>query len=396
MRKKVFDMDLASVVALGIGSIVGAGIFALLGQVVMEAGDRTYYSFLIAGITALFSGYSYSRLAAAYPRSGGLTDYFHIAFKSKWISGTLTIIYLLTSAVSISMMAKSFGIYATEFIDYIPPVDNYVNFFATLLIVALAILNMIGAEEVGWTEIFLVSFKFIVLSSLVVSAFWEFDTTALQQLEHTPNISFLGSIGITFFAYAGYGVITNAATDVQNPQQTITQAIYITIILVMMLYMGLAFVVINYIPVAELNANPDTAVATAARHLLGDWGYNIMYLTAVIAFISGISATFFSMFRITRSMAQQKILPHFYMRKFWLHGTYGNMFTSLLIIIATIYFDFNSIVNLASGAYLVSYLAIFAANWKLRRETVSSPAMILSGIGLMLFILVAFVISIVS
>lgn len=88
MQLKKYGLNLISVTALGIGSVVGAGIFALLGQVIMMAGDQTYYAFIIAGVAALFSGYSYSRLAAAYPDSGGLTDYFHIAFKKiliKWI-----------------------------------------------------------------------------------------------------------------------------------------------------------------------------------------------------------------------------------------------------------------------------------------------------------------------
>ena len=80
MQLKKYGLNLISVTALGIGSVVGAGIFALLGQVIMMAGDQTYYAFIIAGVAALFSGYSYSRLAAAYPDSGGLTDYFHIAF----------------------------------------------------------------------------------------------------------------------------------------------------------------------------------------------------------------------------------------------------------------------------------------------------------------------------
>lgn len=113
---------------MGIGSVVGAGIFALLGQVIMMAGDQTYYAFIIAGVAALFSGYSYSRLAAAYPDSGGLTDYFHIAFKKRWVVGTFSLIYMMTSAVSICMMAKSFGIYAVKLFPHVQDT----NFLLTL------------------------------------------------------------------------------------------------------------------------------------------------------------------------------------------------------------------------------------------------------------------------
>ena len=111
-----------------------------------------------------------------------------------------------------------------------------------------------------------------------------------------------------------------------------------------------------------------------------------MFAAAIIAFISGISATYFSVFRISYALAEQKI----YHKRFWEHGTYGNALSVAVLTLATIYFDFNSIVNLASGAYLVSYLAVFAASWVLRRETGASPVLILLGSALMVFILVMF------
>lgn len=393
MRLKKFDMGLLSIVALGIGSIVGAGIFALLGQVVMQAGDKTYYAFVIAGIAALFSGYSYSKLAGKYPDSGGLTDYFKIAFKSKVISGFLSFVYYFTSAVSICMMAKSFGIYANELVQKLTPAE-VTNIAAVTLILSLAFLNMMGSADVGRAEILLVGIKMFILLSIIVMALIKFDLLSDKSSIQPTALSFMGSVGITFFAYAGYGVITNAAADVANPRRTITLGIYLTILIVILMYIGLAFVVLNYIPAAELEANADTAVAIAAQKLFGTWGYGLIYFAAFIAFISGISATFFSIFRISQSLGEQGILPKFYYERFWGKASYGNVLSTFLILLATIYFDFTSIVNLASAAYLVSYLAIFVANWVLRKETKSSPFMILFGTLLMLVILIAFLISI--
>ena len=84
----------------------------------------------------------------------------------------------------------------------------------------------------------------------------------------------------------------------------------------MALYLGLAFVVLKFVPLEQLNLNADTAAASAARSLLGTWGYGAVYFAAVLSFITGISATFFSIFRISRSLAKQKILPRFYIKKF--------------------------------------------------------------------------------
>lgn len=395
MQIRKFDMNLPGVISLGIGSIVGAGIFALLGQVILLAGEQTYYAFIIAGIAAMFSGYSYARLAGRYHNDGGLSQYFHLAFPSKWISGSLTIIYMLTSAISISMMAKSFGIYATEFFDQIPPSSFWINSFAVGLIASMVILNMLGATDVGRSETILVAVKVIILLALIVAAFLHPQLRLSHMPLHPDNMDFLRSIGITFFAYAGYGVITNAAADIQNPQKNITRAIYLTLFFVMSLYIGLAYVVLNYTPGSELISNADTAVAAVARKLMGEWGYAAIYIAAVIAFISGINATFFSIFRINKSLAEQHILPHIYVQKMWRFGTWGNLLTATVIILATICFDFSAIVNLSSAAYLVSYLGIFAANWKLRKETASSPFVIILGTVIMLFILVTFIISLI-
>lgn len=199
MQLKKYGLNLISVTALGIGSVVGAGIFALLGQVIMMAGDQTYYAFIIAGVAALFSGYSYSRLAAAYPDSGGLTDYFHIAFKKRWVVGTFSLIYMMTSAVSICMMAKSFGIYAVKLFPHVQDTNFFINAAACFLIVGLAALNMQRSKDVGNTEIVMVSIKMGILLSLIIAALIHYDIAEKMQTIPFNEVKFMGSIGVTFF-----------------------------------------------------------------------------------------------------------------------------------------------------------------------------------------------------
>ncbi len=395
-QKKTKDLDLLNVISLGLGSIIGAGIFALLGQVILLAGDRTYLAFIIAGIAAMFSGYSYARLSGRYPQSGGLTDYFHLAFKHKFVSGTLSVTYMLASAISIAMLAKSFGIYASEFFHHIPPSPLWINTFAVGLVVVLALLNMQNASDVGWAETFIVVLKISILIIIIGAALWRTDLKLPTPLFPELNtLDFMRSIGVTFFAYAGYGVITNAAANVDKPKRTITLAIYLTLAIVMLIYLNLAYVVLNYTPTDELLKNAETAVASVAQKLLGKFGYNFLYLAAVLAFISGINATFFSMYRISQALGKFKVLPDIYIKPFWRNGTLGNVLTTFLIILSIIFMDFSSIVNLSSAAFLLSYIGIFAANWKLRHETDSSPVLIIAGSILMSIILICFIISLI-
>lgn len=393
--QKKANLSFINVLAIGIGSIVGAGIFALLGQVMLISGSLTYASFLIAGAAAVFSGYSYAKLSARYPVSGGLTDFFHIAYKNRWLSGGLTILYMLTSAISISMMAKSFGIYAAHLAPDFAHPEWLVNITATALIVGMAFLNMLGAQDSSRAETYLVALKLLILLSLFAAGVWSYDAATANHLPAPAAQSFWGGIGVTFFAFAGYGVITNAAGDVKNPQKTIPWAIYTTLLIVTALYCALAFVVINFIDAKQLLAQPNVAVAVAAKKLLGQAGFVMVYLTIFIAYMTGINATYFSIFRISHALADDKELPAFYRRTFWRFGTQGNLFTTSLIVLATLLFDFSAIVNLSSGAFLVCYLAVFTAAWLLRKKINASAAVIGIGFLLMLFIFGAFLYNIV-
>lgn len=391
MKQLKHDMTLPEIIALGIGSVIGAGIFALLGQVVILAGRQTYAAFILAGVAALFSGYSYAKLAGKYHNSGGLTEYFHIAFRSKWVSGGLSLIYVFTSAISISMMAKSFGFYVAGLFNHAVFPAEYINYIALALILLLAVLNMMGASDVGKTEILLVVIKVSILVALVIAAIIQPEFKVDIDFPKPTGNAFMQSVGITFFAYAGYGVITNATADVAKPKRTIVWGIYLTLLIVMLLYLGLAHVVLNYSTAAEIHYNSEIAVTEIARKIMGKTGYFFIYLAAAIAFVSGINATFFSIYRINRSLSEQKILPKFYEEALWRNGTYGNLLTTSIILAATVLFDFSAIVNLSSAAYLVSYLGVFAAAWKLRRETDASGWVIVLGALLMIFIFVAFI-----
>ena len=366
-QAKRFQLGLWQVVSLGIGSIVGAGIFALLGQVLQETGSWTYLSFFISGIIALFCGYAYVRLAGAFPNMGGITDYFHHAFKSKWAAGSLSLIYVFTTLISAGTMAKSFGFYMTSLLPDISWLTA--NVWAAGLIVLLGVFNMMQAKEVGNMEAFLVAFKIGILTLLILAGFARFHEYT-PAFESNPSIaSFFRSVGLTFFAFAGFGVITNATAYVKDPQHTIRRAMFLTIFIVMALYIGLAFVILNYISAAVFEKNVNVAVAVVAEKLLGNIGSFLIYAAAIMAFVTGINASFFAVFRITKSLAEQGILPGFYKRKMIGRGTFGNGLTVGLLTLVTVLFGFDDIVNLSSAAYLVSYLGIFTACFILRKQT---------------------------
>lgn len=386
---KQYQLGLWQVVSLGIGSIVGAGIFALLGQVLQETGEMTYYSFAISGVIALFCGYAYIKLAGAFPSQGGITVYFQHAFPNKWISGTLTLIYVFTTLISAGTMAKSFGFYMDSLLGHLPFLS--VNVWAAGLLILLGLFNMMKANDVGNAEALMVAFKVGILTILIIAGFVEFKSYTPAFTTEPSTSAFFRSIGITFFAFAGFGVITNATAYVKNKEHTIRRAMYLTILLVMTLYIGLSFVVINYISPTVFAQNVNVAVAVVAKQLLGDIGSLLIYAAAILAFFTGVSASYFAVFRITKSLAEQNILPTIYRKKLFGRGTYGNGLSIILLTAITVLFGFNDIVNLSSVAYLVSYLGVFAASFILRKQTHAKFIPISIGFVLMSLLLIGFV-----
>ena len=304
-------LSLWSVIALGIGSMVGAGIFALMGQATLMAGKNVYWSFILGGVAALLSGYTYAKLGSRYPGSGGIMDYFNEAFSHKTLSGALTLIYLGTLVITVALVAKSFGAYASRL--FLP--DRAVTIYSTALFASVAILllgalNMGGARAVGKSEVIMVAFKLLILTVLMLASFGSSVPVGADPIPVKGLDGLLGSVGLTFFAFAGYGMMANTAGNLKNPSRTLPRAIFMAIGLVLALYLILSYVVLSNVPATSLESHTETAVAQAAYPVLGMWGFMAVSVAALIATASAINATMFSMLDISRALARNGALLH--------------------------------------------------------------------------------------
>jgi amino acid transporter len=320
-------------------------------------------------------------------------DYFERAFPSGLLAGTLSVVYLLTLAVTVALVAKSFGAYAANLFGLSGVAGVAASGgFATLAILVLAYVNMAGSGAVGRLEVFFVGFKLLVIMLLVVCGLRGVDVGDVGSLRGVEAGEVFGSVGLTFFAYAGYGMMANTAGSLRDPGRTLPVAIFVAIGVVMALYMVLSFVVLRAIgSPEELAGHADTVLAEVARPLLGVWGGVAVSVAALIASASAINATFFSFLNISRGLAGVGQLPGAFGRRFWREGSKGFAWSVVGMLLVTNLFNLEAIANIASAAFLVCYLAVFVAHWRLRRETGSRGWVIAVGFALMAAILVAFV-----
>jgi amino acid transporter len=384
------SMGVFSVAAIGIGSMVGAGIFALIGQAALAAGQKVWLSFLLGGMVALLSGYSFARLSTRYASEDGALGYFNAAF-SKPIAGTFSLIYVLTLLVAVAMVARAFGAYAERLFFGISSHGVLIDVFAAAIIVAMAILNMVSEGATGWVELVLVGIKLVILSALTVAGIATFDPSMLAPHKAVSATTMFGAIGLTFFAYAGYGTMANAGAAVDRPGTTIPRAIFLSIGLTIVLYVGLSLVLLGSVSPADLAKYADTAVAQAAKPIFGQIGFTMVSIAALLATASAINGTLFGALRIAGGMARNGQFPDAFNVHLWRNWTGGILACILGVIALAVAFELSVIASAASVTFLVAYLGVHLAAWRLAPAIGANRIVIGLGIVSMLAVLVVFV-----
>lgn len=375
-------MNIWSVTALGIGAMVGAGIFALLGQAALLAGREVFFSFLIGGVIALLSGYSFSKLSARYPGRGGLIDYLAEAFPVGIFAGTLSLVYFVTLIISVAVVGKSFGAYAAQLALGDAAGVGAANALAVLMTFAIAYLNLVGSSAVGRAEILFVVVKLGILLLLIVASFSAFNPQHITTGSTVSISTFMSSIGLTFFAYAGFGMMATAASNVADPRKVMPRAIFLAIFLVILLYLALALAILGNLSPEQLARYADTAVAVAARPVLGPNGFTIVAIGGLLATLSATNATLFSILNLNSDLAQKGKLPSHFARPL-LHIPRGFLFAVTSAAALILAFPLSTIANLAGITFLIAYLAVFGAHWRLRKAAGGSRILIVLGAALM-------------
>ncbi len=367
-----------SAVSMGIGSMVGAGIFALLGEASAISGSAVYLSFVIGGVIALFSGYSLGKLGARYPAAGGIVEYLTQAFGSGLFTGGMSILLYLTAIISLSLIAKAFGNYATTFMA-----DQTSPWWRTIFTIGIVLLfvaiNLRGARDVAVWERIIVFIKFTVLAILAVAGILYLDPALLSPERYPPLKDIFFSLAITFFAYEGFRVITNTAEDMPDPARTLPRAMVTSILLVMLLYVAIAFAVFGNLPTDKVIAAKDYALAEAALPMFGQIGFTVVAVTAVISTASAINANLYAVTNVTYQLARDGELPAVFGQPIG-HSREGLIISGLLIIVLALLFDLSEIAAIGSISILFVHAVTHIGHLRLLRETGASPVTIVLAI----------------
>jgi len=365
------SMGFLAVVAIGIGGMVGGGIFAVLGLAVQLAHGGTPVAFLLAGIVALLTAYSYTRLSVTFPSQGGTVEFLNQGFGVGVPTGALNILLWISYVVMLALYAHAFGSYGASLLPGGGgPVARHL--LITASIVLLTLLNAVGSKAVGSAEEWIVGLKLTILLLFVGVGLWggDWHRAAPSTWSGAPELVAGGMI--IFLAYEGFELIANAAGDVREPRRTLPRAYFSAVLFVIALYVLVSAVTVINLPVDSIVAAKDYALAEAARPFLGATGFTLIALAAVLSTGSAINATLYGAARVSYVIAKDGELPELLERKVWRRPLEGLLLTAGASALMANLFELGSISMMGSAGFLIVFAAVNAANFRLRERTGSS------------------------
>jgi amino acid transporter len=359
-----------SVVAIGVGGMVGGGIFAVLGLAVQLARGGTPIAFTLAGAVALITSYSYARLSVTYPSQGGTVEFLNRAFGSGWFTGGINVLLWVSYVIMLSLYAYAFGSYgAALFPASVQPFWKHILISGIVLF--LTGLNVLGAKVIGETEEWIVGFKIVILLLFIAAGIWTVNMQHLKPTNWSNPLQLVSGGMIIFLAYEGFELIANTAGDVKNPRQTLPRSYYSAVGFVIALYVLISMVAVGNLPIDQIVQAKDYALAIASKPFLGSFGFTLIAIAALLSTSSAINATLYGASRISYIIAKEGELPEGLEKKIWNRPVEGLLITSVLTLLVANLFDLTSISMMGSSGFLFIFAVVNGSNFKLHRKTAS-------------------------
>lgn len=316
------DLGTWSVMLLAIGSVVGTGVFVILGVAVPIAGQAVFISFLVAGIVCMLSGLSYAELASTLPSSGSVYSYAYASIGEglAWLVGWC---FILEYCIGLSAVSVGWSDYLVQGVQQVtgwtipvqisaaPAAGGIIDLPAMAVILVGAFVVWRGVQESARANALLVLLKLVLLAFFCVIAFSAFDPANLQPLFATGIVGMLAASSQLIFAYNGFDAAAVAGGEARNPRRAIPLAIMGALSAITVVYVLVALAAVGAWPWQRFSGpDGDAALTLIAGQVSGSaLVENAMSIGIVIAIISTILAGIYTLSRVVFSMSNDGLLP---------------------------------------------------------------------------------------
>jgi len=373
--QKTPSIGLLGAISIGIGGMVGGGIFAVLGEAVSLAHGATAVAFAIAGLVALLTAYSYAKLSVTYQSEGGTVTFIDKAFGDNILSGSVNLMLWLSYLVTISLYATAFASYGETF--FLHKSIWLHHGLITFAIILPAIVNLISASFVGKSETVIVVIKVALLILVIVAG--ASHTTRMNPAHWSSAFSIVTAGMIIFVAYEGFELIANSAEDIKKPNKNLPRAFYASVIIVIALYILIAIITVGSVSEDVLMKAKDYALAVAAQPSLGHIGFVLVSVAALLATFSAINATIYGNARLGYIVAKDGKLPRSLMDEEKASGVpfRGVLYTTLLSLILANSINLTEIAIIGSAGFLLIFLLVNIGAYRLHKEIKANKSILM-------------------
>jgi len=373
---------------IGVGAMVGAGIFALLGAAGAVAGAAVWLSFLIAGVIAALQGYSFAKFGSRYPSAGGLLEYVAKGFGEGHVLGVTAWLTYSANAIVTAMVAVSFGSYASAVLT--AENEFWAKVFAAVIIVAMTAVNVVGSRLVAHAQTVIVYVVLGILVVFAVATLVHMTPSLLAPAGYPPWRDIVSSAALTFFAFLGFGIITFTAKDLAEPARQLPRAMYLALGIATTIYIAIALGVFGTLSADQVVASGGTALAVAAEPALGRAGYWLMVVTALFATAGATNAGLYPAAGLSDRLVETGQFPPLMARRF-ARVPAGLLFQALACLVLVVLFRLDAIASIGSTVALLVFTFITAAHLRVRSQTGASTTLLVLAIASAVVVLVAFV-----
>jgi len=353
---------------MGVGGMVGGGIFSVLGLSVALSGHAAPIAFALGGLIAFLTGFSYNKLGLTYHSDGGSFTYLEHAFKHRNISGIGGWLLLTGYVGTLALYAYTFGVYGSAMFGQNMHVHGMQHLLGSLILLLFLGVNLYGVKAAGKSEDVIVMVKVLILSLFAVVGLFYVKADHLLPVFNLGKTGVLMGAALIFVAYEGFELIPNAVNEMENPHRDLGRGILISIVITVAIYILVSLVAVGNLLPQEISRYKEYALAVAARPFLGKSGFMLIGLGALLSTASAINATLFGTARLGMVMAQESELPRVFCHR---ERTKDIPYASLIFItFLTLLFvnttDLTIISSFASSTFLLIFAAINLSAIRLR------------------------------
>lgn len=366
-RRKIGFLEAYSI---GVGGMVGGGIFAVLGLTITLAGGGAPVAFLMAGLIALLTTYSYIKLSLRYPSEGGTIEFIVQAYGNTVFAGWINTLLLVSYIIMLALYAYAFGSYGSALI-----MGHETLWLEQLLIVLVLFtfvgINLMGAWMTGRSEDIMVFIKLAILIIFSVTCFFTIDPQRLALDTWKSPLSIMTGGLIIFLAYEGFELIANTAADIKEPEKNIPRAFFWSVFSVIVLYVTVAVVAVGNLTPEQVQKAKDYVLAVAAEPFFGKTGFIVIAIAAMLSTASAINATLYGGGRVSYLIAKYGELPEGFKHKVK-NGYEGMIIIGLAAVIFATMFNLENISVAGSFGFLTIFAFVNLANFIRYEETNSN------------------------